>query len=298
MTHWHATDGGILTLPSGRTVRGRGLSTDPDAAPDPDFGLYLLASPPPGTPPWAHTWIEWTDFGLPVDPAAAHVALRDAWQRAARERVEVACLGGLGRTGTALACLAVLDGLSADAAIALVRDRYDVRAIETPEQLEFISDFADGRADSTTGGHRDSHTDDPPRAVRVGAYAVCVHDGAILLTHQVSTGPAQHRWTLPGGGVHFGEEPAVAVVRECREETGLTPDLGRILGVHSDIYPSEDGVERHGVRILFEATFGDGHPTPISPDDGEIDRVGWFPVDELPEPITAWAELGARLGQR
>ena len=142
MTQWSATDGQILTLPSGRTVRGRGLSAEPEPTPEPDFGLYLLATPLDRRPSWPHTWVEWVDFGLPVHPAAAHEALTDAWQRATHERVEVACIGGLGRTGTALACLAVLDGLTTDAAVDLVRTRYDVRAIETSEQLAFVHDFA------------------------------------------------------------------------------------------------------------------------------------------------------------
>ena len=42
-------------------------------------------------------------------------SLTAAWSRAATERVEVACAGGHGRTGTALACLAVLDGIPAAA---------------------------------------------------------------------------------------------------------------------------------------------------------------------------------------
>ncbi|WP_446665381.1 protein-tyrosine phosphatase family protein [Flexivirga sp. B27] len=142
MTGWQPDDERILRLPSGRLIRGRGLSAHPDLTPDPDFGVYLLADPVHGVP-WDHTWIEWTDFGLPVEPAAASEALRTAWRRAADERVEIACLGGLGRTGTALACLAVFDGLPADAAIALVRANYDARAIETPEQEAYVSSFAD-----------------------------------------------------------------------------------------------------------------------------------------------------------
>jgi len=292
MTHWRVTDRGILTLPSGRTIRGRGLSTDPEASPDPEFGLYLLADPLEHLPSWDHTWIEWTDFGLPIEPVAAHEALRSAWRRAADERVEIACLGGLGRTGTALACLAVLDGLSADHAIDLVRSRYDLRAIETPEQLDFVKDFAASQSEDATAT---SSVEEPaPRAVRVGAYAVCVHGGAILLSHQVSAGPAQGKWTLPGGGVDFGEEPADAAARECLEECGLTPTIGGTLGIHSSTVDAF-GTHWHSVRILFQGTFTDGSPTPVSPDDGEIDRVGWFPIDSLPDPITEWAALGASL---
>jgi protein-tyrosine phosphatase len=48
--------------------------------------------------------------------------------------VEVACRGGVGRTGTALAALAVLDGLSPGEAVRWVRREYHPRAVETPWQ--------------------------------------------------------------------------------------------------------------------------------------------------------------------
>lgn len=50
---------------------------------------------------------------------------------AVEERVEIACAGGRGRTGTALACLAALDGVPACEAVAYVREHYDPRAVET-----------------------------------------------------------------------------------------------------------------------------------------------------------------------
>lgn len=133
------------------------------------------------------------------------------------------------------------------------------------------------------------------QTVRVGAYAVCVRDGQILLTHQAAPGPAQGQWTLPGGGVEFGEDPASAAARECCEETGLKPLIGEPLGVYSDTYAPAPGVECHGIRILFEATFEGALPTPTEPNDGEIDGVGWFPTQDLPQPITAWAPLGCSL---
>lgn len=61
--------------------------------------------------------------------------------RAADERVEVACSGGRGRTGTALACLAVLDGVPPRDAVAYVREHYDPRAVETPWQHRYIARF-------------------------------------------------------------------------------------------------------------------------------------------------------------
>ena len=45
---------------------------------------------------------------------------------------------GYGRTGTALACLAVLDGVPCEEAVADVRAHYAARAVETPWQRRFV----------------------------------------------------------------------------------------------------------------------------------------------------------------
>ena len=131
---------GVLRLPSGRLVRGRGLRRPVPAGPQPAFALYLLGREPEAVP-WQARWPRWPDFGLPSDPAAAADALREARARTRAERVEIACAGGYGRTGAALACLAVLDGLPGRQAIAHVRDHYAARAVETPWQRRFVTRF-------------------------------------------------------------------------------------------------------------------------------------------------------------
>jgi hypothetical protein len=139
---WAESDPGVLRLPSGRLVRGRGLRRPLDpAAPAPSYGVYLLGRRPPPFP-WESRWLHWPDFRLPADRATARSVLVDAWTRAAAERVELACGGGRGRTGTALACLAVLDGVPAEEAVAYVRAHYDRRAVETPWQKRYARTFA------------------------------------------------------------------------------------------------------------------------------------------------------------
>jgi hypothetical protein len=137
---WEPGTAGVLRLPSGRLVRGRGLRRPLHAGPRPGFALYLLGRKPPPVP-WEARWVRWPDFGLPSDPPAAVSVLREAWERSGGERVEIACVGGLGRTGTALACLAVLDGLPGVQAVAYVRRHYAPRAVETPWQRRFVSRF-------------------------------------------------------------------------------------------------------------------------------------------------------------
>jgi hypothetical protein len=124
-----AGERGVVRLPGGALVRGRRLG--PAASPA-DFTVVLGAGP---APPWEHRRIAWPDFRVPTDTRDAVDALREALARArAGERVEVACRGGVGRTGTALAALAVLDGVAPADAVACVRTNYHRRAVETPWQ--------------------------------------------------------------------------------------------------------------------------------------------------------------------
>jgi protein-tyrosine phosphatase len=122
-------DAGLVTLPSGARVRGRRLA---DAGTDADFAVVLADGP---VPPWPHRRVRWPDFWIPLDRYDAIDAFREALRRAAAgERVEIACRGGVGRTGTALAALAVLDGMAPSAAVRWVRSGYHPRAVETPWQ--------------------------------------------------------------------------------------------------------------------------------------------------------------------
>jgi hypothetical protein len=141
---WDATATGVLRLPSGRLVRGRGLRYPVPSGPKPDFAVYLLGKAP-ALPEWELRWVRWPDFWLPIDREDAVAALREAWCRAETDRVEVACGGGRGRTGTALACMAVLDGVAAQQAVAFVRELYDARAVETPWQRQYVARFLTAR---------------------------------------------------------------------------------------------------------------------------------------------------------
>lgn len=137
---WAPGSAGVLRLPSGRLVRGRALRKPLPEWPRPTFAVYLLGRQPSPVA-WDSRWLRWRDFGLPSDRTVTAHALREAWVRAEHERVEIACAGGYGRTGTALACLAILDGISSDHAVSYVRTRYSARAVETPWQRRFVERF-------------------------------------------------------------------------------------------------------------------------------------------------------------
>jgi hypothetical protein len=106
----------------------------------PDFGLYLDER---WQPPWPHDTLDWPDFGVPGDPALVVAALESLLDRARTgQRVEIGCYGGHGRTGTALACLAILSGQAPSESVGWVRSRYCERAVETDEQEAFARNLA------------------------------------------------------------------------------------------------------------------------------------------------------------
>ena len=127
-------------------MRGRGLRSPTPAGPTPDFGLYLgsrkLWLRHRDVLAWPQAWLEWPDFRLPADRERAIGHIRALHARAlAGERVEVACGGGVGRTGTVIACLAVLSGVPAADAVAWTRANYHERAVETPWQRAWAGRF-------------------------------------------------------------------------------------------------------------------------------------------------------------
>ena len=132
----------VVVLPDGTEVVAVSFdAADPyTRATPPDHGLYLDAR---WQPPWPHDHVGWPDFGVPTDTAAFVASLERVLDRARRgERVEVGCLGGHGRTGTAIAALAVLAGHPADDAVAWTRARYCAHAVETPEQEALVAGLA------------------------------------------------------------------------------------------------------------------------------------------------------------
>lgn len=82
----------------------------------------------------------------PADAAAMRRILDDVRRGRANGDVAVACMGGVGRTGTVAACALVEAGMQADAAIAKVRAVRHPQAVETPAQEAFVRAFAAAEA--------------------------------------------------------------------------------------------------------------------------------------------------------
>jgi len=141
VNEWGAVDG-IVEFPDGKCFRGTAVRRPRRDVPVPDFAVYLLGRDPQVTG-WPNQWVRWRDFRLPDSTEDAVAALRAAHTRAASERVEIACGGGIGRTGTALSVLAVMSGIRPDDAIAWVRANYHPRAVETRRQRQWVETLAE-----------------------------------------------------------------------------------------------------------------------------------------------------------
>jgi 8-oxo-dGTP diphosphatase len=143
-------------------------------------------------------------------------------------------------------------------------------------------------------------TDPVRRVTRVSAYTLCVRDGRILLC-RIAPGPwtAVGQWTLPGGGLEHGEEPAMGALRELAEETGLEATIDGLADVLSWSarwrHPDDDVDEDfHKIQIVYRATITGGALRDEI--DGSTDAARWFSEAEVAEvPLVPLAQRAVRL---
>jgi 8-oxo-dGTP diphosphatase len=119
----------------------------------------------------------------------------------------------------------------------------------------------------------------------VGVYVVCRdHHERILLTRLNVPGlPGHGAWTLPGGGMEWGEQSAETAVRELDEETGYRAVLGPVIGIWSEWLEAHESPRNkpgHGVGILYEGRIVSGDLRTSFP-AGSTDQAAWFRLQEV-----------------
>jgi ADP-ribose pyrophosphatase YjhB (NUDIX family) len=110
-----------------------------------------------------------------------------------------------------------------------------------------------------------------------GVTAVVLNaSGELLLVKRTDNG----RWTLPGGWLEPGEEPADGVTREVLEETGVHVRVERLLSVlvlRPHTYPNGDNVQSLDLAFRCAAVGGNARAN-----DDESTDVRWFSLEALP----------------
>ncbi len=122
-----------------------------------------------------------------------------------------------------------------------------------------------------------------PQRQRVAAYAVVVRDGHVLLSRLAPYLSAVEAWTLPGGGIDFGEHPADAVVREVHEETGLDLTVGRPILIDSARkHATISDTDMHSVRLVYDGSVPADSPEPhVVEVDGSTVDARWVPLADV-----------------
>jgi len=131
--------------------------------------------------------------------------------------------------------------------------------------------------------------------VRPSVSAVIFGARRRLLLQQRSDGG---QWGLPGGSLEIGESVTEGVIREVREETGLTVTVGRLVGVYSEpklqVVRYPDGNVWHYVNVCFECAVQSGTLTTCD----ETLALRWVPLTRLPVTLLANHRIRIRDARR
>ena len=104
--------------------------------------------------------------------------------------------------------------------------------------------------------------------------------GEVLLQRRGNS----NKWGFPGGAIEIGETPQMAAIREAKEETGLDVEVGKIIGVFTDLditYASGD--QAQSVVIAYELKPVGGE---LYCDQVETTELRYYSKDEKPELFT------------
>lgn len=110
------------------------------------------------------------------------------------------------------------------------------------------------------------------------SYLILLRDEKILLLRRRNTGFRDGEYSFIAGHVEKGESFTSAVIREAREEAGITVGEEDLKTVHVMHRKSDDSVR---MDVFFSTEKWDGEIVNREPE--KCSDLSWFPMNSLPE---------------
>jgi len=118
-----------------------------------------------------------------------------------------------------------------------------------------------------------------PDTPLVGVGAIIIERDRVVLVKRGHP-PLAGEWSIPGGVLEVGETLREAAAREALEETGLTVDVGELLGVYDRVVrDTDERIRYHYVLVDFLCRRTAGEPYGAA----DAEEARWFTVDEVRE---------------
>ena len=114
---------------------------------------------------------------------------------------------------------------------------------------------------------------------KVGVAIIITRNDQVLLMKRKGA-HGQGTWSTPGGHLDFGETPEQCAAREAKEEVGIDVVDIRFRAVTNDVFESTG---RHYVTLWMEGRSLTETPTIAA--ENEVEEIGWYGWDALPEPL-------------
>ena len=133
---------------------------------------------------------------------------------------------------------------------------------------------------------------------RLAVYGLAVDAERVLLARIARGFPGAGRWTLPGGGLEWGESPIEGLRREVFEETGTEVTVAEPIELFSVVVTAPDGAAIHSFQLVYRVELiGELRVE----ESGSTDAVAWHRLDFLPSMVSlvprsldAWSVQSSR----
>jgi 8-oxo-dGTP diphosphatase len=119
--------------------------------------------------------------------------------------------------------------------------------------------------------------------ITAAVHLILEEKGEILLLRRFNTGYEDGNYSVVAGHIDSNERAHHAMIREAKEEAGITIKKEHLETIH---VMHRKGKDRE--RIDFFVKAKSWHGKPINMEKHKCDDLSWFGLDELPENIVPY----------